>query len=105
MKAVLSFVPPGGGEQDFMLEIELPGVPRVGDYIVIETDREDDSEGFYQGFIVRRNWWRIRDGALHRLVVEAEFAKTSWPTKAHTASLEMYSKRGHQPQDMQSSGY
>lgn len=104
MKVTLCFVPPGGGEQDFMMEVELPSVPRVGDYIVIET--EPDSSGNHcQGFIVRRNWWRIKEGQLRRLVVEAEFAKTSWATNDHEAALKMYSDRGHEPQRMDHSGY
>jgi hypothetical protein len=33
MKVRPVFVPPGGGEADYMLDLELPGVPQPGDYV------------------------------------------------------------------------
>jgi len=35
LKATLAFVPSGGGEADYHLDFELPGVPQPGDYISI----------------------------------------------------------------------
>lgn len=105
MKVRFCFVPPGGGEQDFGMEVELPAVPRIGDYIVIERELKGDSLGTNEGFIVRRNWWKINESGLRELVVEAEFAEASFATEDHQASLKMYANRGHVPQQMDWSGY
>ena len=105
MKAKLCFVPPGGGEEDFHLELDLPGVPNPGDYIVVvESDKlksGDDYQGLHQGYIVRRCWWWIKDGKYDFLVVEAEFAVPWEPTKDHQSALVMYQGRGKKARDME----
>ena len=58
MKATLAFVPPGGGEADYYLEFELPGVPQLGDYISIARSGQQGTEDF----IVRRTWWYLEPG-------------------------------------------
>ena len=84
MKARLVFVPPGGGEADYSLLFDLPGVPQAGDYISIQRGEETGTEDF----IVRRTWWHLntpeiratvigddeRMGEVAVLVVECEFA-------------------------------
>jgi hypothetical protein len=56
----LSFVPPGGGEVDYGLTINMPALPREGDYISIvrkvSNEVSADNAGS-EDFIVRRVWW------------------------------------------------
>ena len=49
----LSFVPPGGGEVDYELPMDMPALPSKGDYIVITRTGETGSEDF----VVKRIWW------------------------------------------------
>ena len=55
MKVHLSFVPPGGGETDYSLIIEMPTVPQTGDYISITRPGQQGAEDF----IVKRTWWNL----------------------------------------------
>ncbi len=41
MKMSLAFVPPGGGEADYGLDFDLPGIPQPGDYISITREGEE----------------------------------------------------------------
>ena len=96
----LTFVPPGGGEVDYGLRMNVPAVPRAGDYISVRRERTDDSDEDYRGtedFIVRRVWWSFTypdDGrAYHEagkdpvgsctINVECEFAIGPYSSPAH----------------------
>jgi hypothetical protein len=37
MKVELHIVPPGGGDVEFALELEMPAVPRVGEYVMLSV--------------------------------------------------------------------
>ena len=37
MKVELHIVPPGGGDVEFALELEMPAVPRVGEYLMLSV--------------------------------------------------------------------
>ncbi len=96
MKARLVFVPPGGGEADYSLLFDLPGVPQAGDYISIQRGEEPGTEDF----IVRRTWWHLntpetraavaaedeRMGEIADLVVECEFAVGHYSHDDHKAA-------------------
>ena len=101
MKARLVFVPPDGGEADYSLEFELPGVPQPGDYISVTRPWEEGTADF----MVRRSWWYLNypDNALHawddsppvygtleRLLVECEFAKGPYSAPSHKKACEGY---------------
>jgi hypothetical protein len=45
----------GTVQPDFSLNFELPGIPRIGDYISIR--RLDQREPFGEDVIVRHVWW------------------------------------------------
>ena len=124
MKVTLTFVPPGGGEQDYMLDFELPALPREGDYISVRrkgaVKRSDGKEEFgTEDFIVRRIWWHLetpedrwvveagkeRIGSYGSIVVECEFAIGGFSSESHKAAVQMYENRGKQPRKFEMSGY
>jgi hypothetical protein len=40
MNVALQVVPPGGGEADFSLDLDMPEVPKVGEYVMITVEGE-----------------------------------------------------------------
>lgn len=96
----LTFVPPGGGEVDYGLTMDMPALPRAGDYISVMREGGKDRGPDYLGsedFIVRRVWWSCRypdDGLNSHTVgsepvgvaeacVECEFAIGAYSSVAH----------------------
>jgi hypothetical protein len=104
MHVKLVFVPPGGGEADYSLDFELPGVPRAGDYISVMRPNQQGTEDF----IVRRTWWTLEypdapmvqdaknaaRGSTKDVVVECEFAKGHYSSEAHQRACEAYGRKG-----------
>ena len=102
MKAQLVFVPPGGGEADYHLDFELPGVPQPGDYIIIERPGQTGTEDF----IVRRTWWFLAHpnpplsahaagttcGSVRAVMVECEFARGAFSSEAHAQACKAYDR-------------
>jgi hypothetical protein len=116
MKVSLIFVPPGGGEADYQLEFELPGIPQKGDYIAIQRDPANDP-GF-ETFIVRRTIWQLKyppseavtaapgeHGKVGTIWVECEFARSPLMTKAHAQTCEMYQARGKNVPDQEDTAF
>lgn len=115
MKVTLLFVPPGGGENDYSLDFELPGVPQPGDYISITRP---DTQGTAD-FIVRRVWWHLHypssalykptgdttHGTARDVMVECEFAIGAYSSPGHLRSCEAYKARKGEIQGHQASGY
>jgi hypothetical protein len=85
----LAFVPPGGGQTDYSIEAELPGVPAAGDYLVFHRPDEEGTSDF----IVRRVWWRI-GGDVDGVTVECEFALGRTSSEGHRQACEAYRQRG-----------
>jgi hypothetical protein len=59
-QVTLVVVPPGGGEAEYSLQMEVPALPREGDYVTVMRRREGPVAGCDIGtedFIVRRVWW------------------------------------------------
>ena len=95
----LSFVPPGGGETDYSLTMDMPALPRAGDYISVLRPPHQDKPDYVgsEDFIVRRVWWSCKypdDGALYHeegkqpvgtaeIWVECEFAIGAYSSAAH----------------------
>ena len=112
MRVRLVFVPPDGGEQDYYLDFELPGIPQVGDYIsIMRPGREGTSD-----FIVRRTWWHLKYpneaagtaddcGSLHSVVVECEFAKGMYSSDEHLRACETYKQQTGKLKEFEASGY
>jgi hypothetical protein len=112
MDVTLIFVPPGGGETDYAVKLDLPAVPRAGDYInLARHDRPSDAGGIYENFIVRRTWWEVQAGAdgargtTMSIAVECEFALSPFSTDSHRRSCEMYRNRGKNPQEFEETAY
>jgi hypothetical protein len=115
VKATLALVPPGGGEADYWLEFELPGVPQPGDYISITRPGQQGTEDF----IVRRSWWylehpepeqvvataRARIGKTQRLTVECEFARSPYSSENHRRKCDDYSSRGVEVKSFDETAY
>jgi hypothetical protein len=96
----LTFVPPGGGEVDYGLTMDLPALPREGDYISVVRDNMGAKDSDYRGsedFVVRRVWWHCSfpdDGKLSHeagkepvgkaeVGIECEFAVGPFSSAAH----------------------
>jgi hypothetical protein len=96
----LTFVPPGGGEADYGLTMDMPALPREGDYISVVRKGGPDRGPDYLGtedFIVRRVWWNCEfpeDGKLSHEAgkepvgvaqagIECEFAIGPFSSPAH----------------------
>jgi hypothetical protein len=115
LKATLVFVPPGGGETDYYLEFELPGVLRPGDYISIAGSGQRRTEDF----VVRRTWWylehpdstpgvsaeRAPTGATQRVTVECEFARSPYASEGHRRKCDAYDSRGLQVETFDETAY
>lgn len=100
-QVTLVIVPPGGGEAECSLQMEVPALPREGDYVTVMRQREGPVAGEDIGtedFIVRRVWWAFHypdDGALFHyadeapvgelsgLSIECEMAKGHYSSRAH----------------------
>jgi hypothetical protein len=115
MKVRLVFVPPGGGEQDYYRDFEMPGVPQAGDYIsVMRPGTHETSD-----FIVRRTWWHLEYpentgirssdnpvyGSVHSVVVECEFAKGIHSNAEHLRACETYARQTGKLKEFEASGY
>lgn len=113
IRVQLTFVPPGGGEVDYGLTMDMPALPREGDYITVMRERpdgtkvEDDHLGS-EDFIVRRVWWFCKypdDGKSSHTAgeepigkaevgVECEFAVGPYSSPAHKRGAQNYEARG-----------
>jgi hypothetical protein len=100
-EATFVFVPPGGGEAEYSLRMNVPALPREGDYVTIMRSREGPVAGPDIGtedFIVRRVWWAFQypdDGALYHeagegpvgelngVSIECELAKGHYSSARH----------------------
>lgn len=91
----LSFVPPEGGEADYGLSIEMPEIPRAGDYLSIRRSGASGAENF----IVKRTWWNLEFdesksvGSTSEVWVECEFALSPYSSDSHKKACEMYRNR------------
>jgi hypothetical protein len=97
----LVVVPPGGGEAECCLLVEVPALPREGDYVTVMRNRERPVARKHIGtedFIVRRVWWafdypddgRLREdhddrivGTVNGIGIECEPARGHYSSDAH----------------------
>lgn len=115
MKVRLVFVPPGGGEQDYYRDFELPGIPQAGDYIsIMRLGGQETSDS-----IVRRTWWHLEypntaavghadnpvHGSVNSVVVECEFAKGMYSSEEHLRACERYKNQTGKLKEFEPSGY
>lgn len=100
-QVTLVIVPPGGGEAEYCLLVEVPALPRKGDYVTVMRHRQGPVAGRDIGtedYIVRRVWWafdyaddgRLYETADDRIVgtvngigVECEPARGHYSSEAH----------------------
>ena len=109
MKASIIAVPPGGGETDHVIDVEIDNLPSEGDYLVfncidVHEDKIDEADkvGCQHCYLVRRKWWHSkydvnRDADLDLLHIEAEVADGRANCPVHERNLEMYRNRGKEP--------
>ncbi len=95
MKFNLSFVPPGGGEQDYMLRVDLPTIPSTGDLITVMREEGKGTEDF----IVNRTWYQLKadkegeNTTVTGIWVECEFALSEFSSESHKECCKMYEGR------------
>lgn len=95
MEVNLSFVPPGGGENDYSLPIDMPEIPRAGDYISILRPGQKGTESF----LVKRTWWQLsfddttKKGSTQEIWVECEFALGPYNSDDHKNACERYKQK------------
>lgn len=100
-QVTLVVVPPGGGEAEYSLQMEVPALPREGDYVTVMRNREGPVASRDIGtedFIVRRVWWafdfpddgRLFEysdertvGTLNGIGIECELARGHYSSDAH----------------------
>jgi hypothetical protein len=117
----LSFVPPGGGEVDYGLTMDMPALPRAGDYISVSREPWKDIDPDRVGsedFIVRRVWWLCQypdDGKGTHVVgqepvgiaeacAECEFAIGPYSSVAHKRAASTGKSRS-KPQEFEATNY
>ncbi|MDB5344245.1 MAG: hypothetical protein JWP89_2622 [Schlesneria sp.] len=99
MIATFVFVPPGGGEADYSLDFEVPGVPQRGDYVQVWIDGQDGT----RDFIVRRTWWQLGHpdvgpyvssgngpqvhGRTKGLMIECEYSEGPYSNDGHKRAI------------------
>src|SRR3954469_5724050 len=99
MKVDINIVPPGGGETDYTITVEMPSVPAKGDYLLLRGRQEQEEDDFgLRGHIVRRTWWFLEtidnNTRLADVVLEVEVAEGSLDSRNHKKQLAMYVARG-----------
>ncbi|MBA4797916.1 MAG: hypothetical protein H2043_10980 [Rhizobiales bacterium] len=115
IKCNLSMVPPGGGEQDYLLQFNLPTLPSVGDFLRIRRENSEDPGA--EIFCVRGVFWDLsypssssfaapdEAGTVSDIWIECEFVRGPFMTKSHKEVCDMYEARGKKPKDLPDTMY
>ena len=104
MKVTLTIVPPGGGEGEFTLDFDMPGIPQQGDYISVYRPGQMGTEDY----IVRRTWWvldfpsteaiqpegNVTVGTTKSFYVECEIARGIFSSEEHSRTCDAYESSG-----------
>ncbi|AXR66613.1 hypothetical protein [Leptospira mayottensis] len=107
MKIYLIFVPPGGGEADYQLQLESNSIPQPGDYITIKRKGVDGTEDF----IAKRSWWSLslekEDGVckVDSVSVECEFALGPFSSENHKRNVQIYNIKNGKTLEFDDSTY
>ena len=87
-RIVLVVREPGGVKPDYSLDMDIPEIPRVGDYVSVQ--RPDKPRPWGEDMIVRDIWWRLdypgtgtisqknEVGKVNEIFVECEMATSPW---------------------------
>lgn len=115
MKVRLVVVPPGGGEADYSIFIDMPAVPSAGDYIGALLPGQPGGTSLF----VKRVWWTVqsvedrlsmtagteRHGTTEEIAVECYVAKGFYDSDEHKKVIAMYAARGKPPIEFDESMY
>jgi len=108
MEMRLTFVPPGGGEADYEISVDLPAVPQPGDYIKIWRKDMPDQKGSFD-FIARRTWWDIKveenGQTAGEFLVECEYALSGMSAPGHVETCKGYEGAGLKPKCLDDSAF
>ncbi len=89
----LAIVPPGGGEVDHSMLIELPEMPRPGDWIA-RVDPSGDA-GTVDYIAGRANYVIEKDGeTLQKIFIECEMAIGPYSSKTHKSECQQWANAG-----------
>ena len=115
MKVRLVVVPPGGGEADYSIFIEMPGVPSAGDYVGATIPGQTGGISL----LVKRVWWTVQAaddkpyseagkesyGTTEEVAVECYVAKGPYDSDEHKRTVAMYEARGKPAPEFDASMY
>lgn len=107
MEVRLLCVPPGGGEPDYSLDIDLPSLPQPGDYVSVGRPEHRGTADF----IVRRTWWYLEhpEGSNRDTVVlisvEAEYARGPYSSEEHLHAYRRYHAQTGEERRFEESAY
>ena len=115
MKVRLVIVPPGGGEADYSIFVEMPGVPAAGDYIGAAIPGQRGMVSL----LVKRTWWTVtagdnglygeagkeKYGTTDEVAVECYPAKGLFDSEEHKRLVAMYEGRGKAAPEFDNSMY
>ncbi len=105
MKIRLVVVPPGGGEADYSIFIDMPAIPAAGDYIGVIVPGDQGG----RSFVVKRTWWTVTSaaddegyieagkekyGSTDEISVECYPASGPYDSASHKRVVAMYEARG-----------
>ena len=106
MKIELICVPPGGGEAHYTIDVEMPAIPRPGDYITLSSPGKVGTSDF----IVRRTWWLIEEQGdqpckTNSACVEVEFAEGPFSSEEHLRWCDIYERRKGERREFEATAY
>lgn len=106
MKVTLTCVPPGGGEADGYWDVDLPELPRVGDYLIVFQAGESGQSDF----VVRRVKWYVKTDTKSEnpkwdgITVEVEFALSERSSENHKRAVRA-NQGGEPTKNLEISGF
>ena len=109
MRYKLSFVPPGGGEQEYMAVVDDGNrVPQVGEYIILEAGHETGAHAFRVIYVTTSLKEREGHGGYYdedEIWVQAEFVDHPLQAESHRKQIEIFRANGVQVATYPESGY
>lgn len=102
MYATLVIVPPDGGEQDYVIEMEFEHAPVAGDYIQVYEQEEGIG---VRAFLVRsvhhhsKITGQENVSSVFKIAIEVELVRYAFNSKYQKDQIEYFERKGHEVKD------